>query len=254
MDRDGADAGLHAELSSAHYFLGPVDVEEFRPGRSKNEILEDVQWRAGSSGAGEYKAENVCAISYKLVFEQVPEIAKRDGKGEWLEAIFIGDKFVKWVRPPKPDEEDMEIVDIGGIPGRRPKPTKMGDIKWLIRAVESEAVNLAELEKEVKARPEAPSQIDPGLTIAFLLLRATVLRGSKIFATEDDYKRNAELRDQYNAARLQIEMTQSEVEAVLKAKPIESGEVEAGSFIIYGSNESFMYKPRSSLLEHTGAI
>ena len=34
-------------------------------------------------------------------------------------------------------------------------------------------------------------------------------------------------------------LSESEVEAVLKAKPIESGEVEAGSFIIYGSNEWF---------------
>ena len=39
----------------------------------------------------------------------------------------------------------------------------------------------------------------------------------------------AELRDQFNAARLKIGMTEMEVESVLKAKPIEAGEVEAGT-------------------------
>lgn len=34
-------------------------------------------------------------------------------------------------------------------------------------------------------------------------------------------------------------MTDPEVEATLKAKPIDSGEVEAGSFKIYGSTERF---------------
>ena len=45
--------------------------------------------------------------------------------------------------------------------------------------------------------------------------------------------------NQFNAARLKIGMTESETEAVLKAKPLESGKVEAGDYKIYGSNESF---------------
>jgi hypothetical protein len=56
--------------------------------------------------------------------------------------------------------------------------------------------------------------------------------------SEKDYLRNAELRDQFNAARLNIGMTESEVQAALKAKPLESGKVEAGDYRIYGSNES----------------
>jgi len=233
VDRDGANEGLHTELSSAHDFLGPGDVEKFVLGRARTEILKDVQWRGNFLMAGEYKGGSVCAISYKLFSEGTEK-----GGGEVLIAIFVDKKFVKFV---KWFSGERILVDVAGTPTSRPKPIQIGEIKWLIQAVESEAVNLAELEKEVKARPETPSQIDPGLTIAFLLLRATALRGSKIFAvaSEEDYKRNAELRDQYNASRLQIGMTQSEVEAVLKAKPIESGEVEAGSFIIYGSNESF---------------
>jgi hypothetical protein len=37
-------------------------------------------------------------------------------------------------------------------------------------------------------------------------------------------------------------MTESEVESVLKAKPLESGKVDAGSYRIYGSNKSFKMK------------
>jgi hypothetical protein len=51
------------------------------------------------------------------------------------------------------------------------------------------------------------------------------------------------LRDQFNAARLKIGMTESDVESVLKAKPIETGDVEAGSFKIFGSTESFDIRP-----------
>ena len=34
-------------------------------------------------------------------------------------------------------------------------------------------------------------------------------------------------------------MSESRVEAVLKAKPLERGKVEAGAYKIYGSNETF---------------
>jgi hypothetical protein len=55
----------------------------------------------------------------------------------------------------------------------------------------------------------------------------------------EDFRRNAELRDQFNASRLRIGMTERDVESVLHANPVESGKVEAHSFAIYGSNESF---------------
>ena len=54
-------------------------------------------------------------------------------------------------------------------------------------------------------------------------------------------------------ARLNVGMTESEVEAVVKAKPIESGNVEAGVYRIYGSNESFNIDP-SLHFEHPRGI
>jgi hypothetical protein len=47
------------------------------------------------------------------------------------------------------------------------------------------------------------------------------------------------LLDQFNAARLNIGMTEAEVQATLKAKPLESGKVEAGNYSVYGSYEAF---------------
>ena len=101
-------------------------------------------------------------------------------------------------------------------------------------------MSIEDLKKEVKSTTAPPpSQVDPGLTAAYLLMRTIGLApGPGPPPSEKDYLRNAELRDQFNAARLNIGMTEVEVEAVVKAKPLESGKVEAGLYRIYGSNES----------------
>jgi hypothetical protein len=108
-----------------------------------------------------------------------------------------------------------------------------------MRAASSEPVNIPDLEKEYNARPpviesEKVSEGDPALTLIFTIFGSWLL-----FPSEETYKVNAELRDQFNASRLEIGMTQREVETVLRAKPIESGEVERGSYKIYGSDKSF---------------
>ena len=78
-----------------------------------------------------------------------------------------------------------------------------------------------------------PSQADPGLTAAWLLLRPAIEA-----ASSEELKKNAKLRDQYNASRLKLGMTEREVESALNAKPIEMGEAAAGSWRLYGSTES----------------
>ena len=47
------------------------------------------------------------------------------------------------------------------------------------------------------------------------------------------------MREQFRAVRLDIGMTEQEVEAVLKAKPIDSGELRAGTCKEYGGTEMF---------------
>jgi hypothetical protein len=219
-------SGTEIELTSASYYLGVRDIGKFRPGRSKSDVLEDVQWRGDFLMAAEWKGKSICAIAYDVI----PDGPGSKG-GEVVWAIFVADKFVKFV-----PWQRGEMVDVPyeGTTWSRPKPVKVGDCRWLVRAAESEPVNMAGLEKDLKAKPAPPSHTDPGLTIAWLLLRPGIPA-----ASEKDYQRNAELRDQFNASRLEIGMTESAVESVLKAKPLESGKMGARSYQIYGSNESF---------------
>ncbi len=222
----GKASNLHTEPSSAHYCLDAGDIEKFRPERSKNDILKDVQWRGDFEEASEYKGKSALAISYGLFGGPY-----RDG-GRAVWAIFVGDRFKKFVRWPEWDRE--EVVDNNGKRRSRAKPIKVGDFCRLIRAVESKPVNVAGLKKEVRAGAAPPKQTDMGLTAAYLALEPALSA-----KRNKEFKKNAVLRDQYNASRLRIGMTESEVESVLRAKAIESGRVDAGSYKIYGSSESF---------------
>jgi hypothetical protein len=114
------------------------------------------------------------------------------------------------------------------------KPIKVMDYGLLVRAVESEPVNVVDLHKKLNAEPAVPSQTDAGLTAVFLGLKPALS-----VKWDREFKKNAALRDQFNASRLRIGMVEQEVESVLKAKPLESGRVDAGAYRIYGSNESF---------------
>ena len=65
MDR-GKTSNLHTKPASADYCLDASDIEKFRPERSKNHILKDVQWGGDFEEATEYEGKNVSAISYGL--------------------------------------------------------------------------------------------------------------------------------------------------------------------------------------------
>ena len=225
-----------SSLNSAHQGLLVADLDQFRPGRPKGDILTDVNWRGHFYMAAEHRGKTVCATIYEL-----SPAGPNDKGGVWVWAIFVDDTFVKFVKEPATLPGDMETVDHRGTPWSRPKAFKAGDTRFLIRAVDGNAVTSADLKKEVESLPAPREQhVDPGLAAAYLLLRAIgAAPGPDPLATEKDYLRNAELRDQFNAARLKIGMTQPEVETVLKARPLESGKVEAGPYSIYGSNESF---------------
>ena len=238
----GGDKGELAKklssMNSANWYLGVGDLDEFQAGRSKSALLRDVQWRGWLYMAAEYKGKTVSEIMYSLLSD---DPSRHTGVSAY--AIFVDDKFVKFVKPPPVLPGDQEIVGYSksGAPFSRPKPLKAGDDRFLIRAMDSEAVSIADLKKELESTTPPPKEhIDPGLTAAFLLMRAFgLVPGPGPAASEKDYLRNAELRDQFNAARLDIGMTEAEVEIALKAKPLESGKVEAGPYKIYGSNEWF---------------
>jgi hypothetical protein len=230
--------GDSATLPSAHYFLNAREITKFRPGRLKRDILDDVQWRGQFFMAAEHDGQSICAITFDFVAD-----GRDRHQGTVAYAIFVGDRFVKFAKVIGLPADEKQEYEIAGGKAHRPKPIKLADVHWLTRLVEGDAVSISELESEVNATSNAP-HTDVGLTIAWLLAvgrsaNAPGLRGASV----DDYRRNAALRDQYNASRLEIGMTASDVEMVFKAKPIYRGSVGADEWKIYGSNEVFDILP-----------
>jgi hypothetical protein len=220
------------ELDSASYILTVDDLDKFEAGRSRAEILEEVKWRVGSVLYARCDGKDVVEITIAVAVD--PTVRDREG---FFHALFVDDKFEKFIRW-LPGTE----LDHNGTPAGQPKA---GDeCGWLTRALHSEAVSIADMKKEVASITDPPHDYDPGLTVAYYLLRSFgVVPGPDAPATKKEYLRNAALRDQFNAARLDLGMTKSEVEAVLNAKPLEEENVEAGTYQIYGGNESYNMDP-----------
>ena len=203
------------------FILLPADYKKFRPGRSKDDILEDIHWKGSFVEAASYKGKSITVIDFGLFGSPF------DNSGTIVWSVFVDEKFHKFVRYPDWDSKwDSE-------------KKKIGDHRMLIKAFKSEPVTIAELKKEMKENPP-PSSIDWGLTMVWLSLRKGVLEADakREKSMENIYKKNSKLRDQFNASRLKIGMTENEVEKVLKAKPIQKGKVKAGTFKFYGSTET----------------
>jgi hypothetical protein len=218
------------EPPSASWILYAADIEKFRPGSAMDSLLADVNWRGDFLWSCRHEGKTLHAIYYGLIRDRSAKDVERDPLGiqESVYAVFIDNKFVKFV------QSRSEVVDTDGTKRSLPKSVKVGDFTWLIDATQCDPVDMAKLQNEVNARPEPPSHVDPGLTVAWLILRPFIHA-----ATEKEYKRNAALRDQLNGARVRIGMREADIQRVFRAKPLERGTVEAGSFAIYGSNEWF---------------
>lgn len=201
---------LTLKSNSANYLLGPDDYKYFTPGRSLAEVLNDVQWRGNFECATEYKGRHVTAITYGVLGGYLSD------HGTAIFAIFVDEKFKKFVRWPIGQEK-----------------IRIGDFGMLIRLLESDPASVVDIDKEQR-ESKTPHSSDPGLGVVFQLLEP--VRATRLAPI---LRRNAELRDQFNAARLRLGMRASDVQAIFKAVPIESGVVGTNLYQIYGSIESF---------------
>ncbi|HVS09439.1 MAG TPA: hypothetical protein VMS76_06145, partial [Planctomycetota bacterium] len=218
--------------ASKNDFLTPADIEYFHPGRSKSDVLRDVQWRGNFQSATTYESQSVYTMTFMVAPEEEPDAVAE----ERLLAVFIDDEFSKFVEMQYARED--ELVERYNPAYQQHmkylKPMNMADCRFLIRAVESPAVDMIEWAKNVMKEPPARKHIDWGLTAVFVVLKPAL---DAKWAREG--RINLALRDQFNAARLSIGMTEQEVESVFGAKPLESGKAGASIYKIYGSNESF---------------
>lgn len=213
-----ADAKTDTPLDSANGYLAVADLDKFRTERPRFDILKDLKWRAGPVEMADCHGKAICAITYTVLMDGRPA----EESLIWIHALFVNDKFVKFI----------DWLPATGVAKR----VRVGDCGWLARALEAKSHSIEDLRKEAKSTRVTPKQTDIGLTIAWLLLRPQI-KGAKP-PSVDDYIKNAALRDEFNAARLDIGMTELQVDSILKAKPLEQGKVDAGLYKIYGSNES----------------
>jgi hypothetical protein len=215
INGDGLEENMSDKESSGSYVLEPEDYDKFQPGRPKGEILTDIHFYGNYEMGTTYEGKRVEAISFGLLGGPFSNI------GDIVWAVFIDDKFQKFVQWPE-----------WGV-----NPVKLGDFERLIRAVNSDPINISEYDKEMRMQ-SAPQHFDPGLTKAWL-----ELKGSVDAKRANDLARNTELRDQFNASRIEIGITESNVEARLHAKPLVEGDYSTGRYRVYGSSESLDILP-----------
>lgn len=186
----------------------------FRPGRAKNDVLGDVQWRGAFLGACDDDGTSIMAVGFQIYPDRPVE------SGVAANAIFINDRFQKFVPWQSGRELGISIDDPQGVYMSIPKPRRTDDCGWLIQHAAHPAFKPDDLQKELaELRPEPPyGGFDP-------------------HELRVDEKRNVELRGQFNAARLSIGMPETEVRSILKSEPLEAGKVEGSNYEIFGSTE-----------------
>jgi len=119
-------------------------------------------------------------------------------------AIFVDDKFEKFIR----------------WPHRPKKPMAIGDFSWLIEALDAPEVSVADLQKIDPKPPPAREHVDPGLTVVFLALSP-----ARWARDQHDLAKNARLRDQFNAARPQARNDRGRGGIAVSRQAARSGEV-----------------------------
>lgn len=226
--RDALDS---QKTPSANYYLTVAELAEFRPGRERSEILKSLNWRGDLFMMAELDGTATTAIGYTL-FGSVPE---DDGATESVYVIFENDKFVKFVtlqaytpyKAVRDQEGGQNVDDV-----EKRNSFRMGDARALRLLAETKPASVEELQQAVNNAEPSPRQIDPGLTAVVLGMKALGI--DPIGSYPEDYRLNARMRDQFNASRLRIGMTQQEIDELFKSKPLAEGNVEGGKYVLFG--------------------
>lgn len=209
----GEQAGNEASQNSASDLLLTADFPVFEKGRPIEEVQKQLHWRGTLQMATFRNGVPMVVVEYGIAGGLMSD----QGKNLW--AIFIDNKFERFV----------------DWPGSNPFiPRAADDFSHLFAAANAKPIDVALEEKSRLAEPVPKKSIDYGLTATFL-----VLGGPIALRTNREQKANVLLRDQFNAQRLRLGMEISEVERVLKVKPLANGRAPGGDVLVYGSEVDF---------------
>lgn len=218
---------VDAAADSASDELNVDELDLFRPGRPMDEILRELRWRGNFEMAAEVDGKPVAAVSFTVRPVRRTEV----GEGVW--AVFVADRFEKFVKPEPRDHKHS--IPIGTFPPLRAAsgapPVAVAAIKQSVSGLEG----------------ERPAPFDAGALAVATVLDLKYGAGLRQSALE-----NGRLRGQFNAARLRLGMTRAEVAAALKSRPLEAGPLEAGSYEIYNDVSRYFQNP--PLLHYNGVL
>ena len=219
---------MDPKITIPNYYLSFADLAAFRRGRAKRDVLEQIGWRAGPLWMARCDGKSVCVILYEVL----PDKADDRGGVAFL-AVFSAGKFLKFIdwlprHEPRVPGDDS---DRDGLANRQ----WLCDRRWFRRVLKAPSLTVEDIREKVASFQPPPKHTDYGLTLAWLLFGEKVRRSG---STAEDYQRNAVVREQLNAAKLDIGMTQNEIERILRAKAIHSERVECGRLTTFGSKES----------------
>jgi hypothetical protein len=209
--------------------LDLTEMQSFRPGRSKAEILKEIHWVGNFEMATEDHGKTLAAMSFNVCVED-------QVFGDFLWAIFVDDKFVKFVDSPAKstpvgEGKDLKFID---SPVKIKFPIPVGSFEPLLRIAGQNPISVKKFKQELEAYAEEDRKRHPD---PFLTALAEKI-GPQLVATNKPLEeKNTRLRDQFNAAKLKLGMTKAEVAAMLKSEPLDTGKLEAGSFEVYGSTD-----------------
>ncbi len=201
-------AGGEGNSASEGFIIGEID--KFRPGRPMADILRDIHWVGNFEMAAEQDGKDLAVISFYVH----PKV-ERYGKTLW--AVFVANRFVKFV------EMDPKNVSY---------PIPIGTFQAIQICAKLPPVVVADFKQRME-EDNRPEPNDPALAAIYAKTKTPEVLAFDRHQQEE----NTQLRDQFNSARLKIGMTKAEVAATLRARPLESGALDSGSFEIYGSTK-----------------
>jgi hypothetical protein len=215
---------LCLDRPSAYDILNPDDLRHFQEGVELTLIMEEIKWRGNFAYATIIDNKAVAALEFRY------SVADPEGlHGPNIIAIFDDYKFSKFTSCPSRSKDSLRLFS------------------ELREALAAPAVSPIDIWNEYTIsykRLAKSAASEPGIEMQSMILgpmlQAFMRKSGKDSASFVDYKRNAELRDQFNAARLRLGMTSREIKAVLKCdQPLEIGQIDGMKYEIYGSGVDF---------------